>query len=100
MGPPVQLKDNVLEFINKWKDDKNVIKKPYEKNGRFYVEIKREYREIKDFLNYKIEKLSIGKNLIKIVNQNYYVIDLKELLTENLKIFWTKYLDKRNSWEW
>ena len=33
-GPPTKLKENIDDFIKKWKDDPRVIKEPYEINGR------------------------------------------------------------------
>jgi len=98
-GPPVELKSNAKEFLSKWSDNPKVVKKPYEKNGRLYVEIKRDYREIKDFLKDQIKHLSMGKHLDKIVNKKYKIVELDDMLKENLKTFWTEYLDQKMSWE-
>ena len=43
MGPPKKLKSHSDKFIEKWQDDSRVDKKPYEKDGRYYVELIREY---------------------------------------------------------
>ncbi len=99
MGPPIKLKKNVKEFMSKWKDNPRVIKPSYEKNGRYYVEIKREYREIGEFLEDQVEKLSLGKHLDISKEKKYKIIDLKTLLRENLRVFWTKYLDEKYPWE-
>jgi len=99
MGPPVKLKKNVEEFINKWEGNPKVVKKPYEDKGRMFVEIEREYVEIKDFLKDIVENLSMGKHLGKIVSGNYDIIGLEDLLSENLRDFWTTYLDEKMSWE-
>ena len=40
-GPPVKLKKNTNEFIQKWENNPRVTREPYEKNGRVYVELKR-----------------------------------------------------------
>jgi len=99
LGPPAKLKDNVDDFINKWKDDPRVIKKPYEKNDRFYVEIKRDYIEMKDFLIDQVKSLSMGKHLGQIVRKKYIILEQDDLLKDNLRAFWTEYLDKKMSWE-
>ena len=99
MGPPSKLKKNVDDFLNKWKDDPRVIKKPYDQNKRVYVEIKREHQDIKDFLNSEIKNLSMGKHLGDIVNKKYEVVKLDKLIDENSQVFWTEYLDGKNSWE-
>jgi len=98
-GPPTKLKENVEDFINKWKDDTRVIKEPYEKNGRYYVEIKRDYIEIKDFLVNQVRHLSMGKHLDQIARKKYFILEQDNLLKDNLRVFWTEYLDKKMSWE-
>ncbi len=99
MGPPVKLEKNVRDFILKWEGNPRMIKKPYEKNGRFYVEIKREFRNIKDFLRDQVKNLSMGKHLDEIVNERYDIVEIDDLLKENLQIFWTSYLDGQMTWD-
>jgi len=97
-GPPIKLKDNAEEFISRWKNNPRVTKKPYKKNGRYYVEIKREYTDIKVFLKEQIKNLSLGKHIDK-YKQKYEVVELENLLKNNLRGFWTTYLDKKKPWE-
>ncbi len=98
-GPPVVLKKNADEFIQKWFDNPKTIKKPFEKNKRLYVEIRREYINIQDLLEDRIKQLSLGKHIDLIIRKGFRVINHNELFIENLRLFWTKYLDKRMSWE-
>ena len=99
MGPPVKLKKNVQNFILKWEGNPRVTKKPYEKNGRFYVEIKREFRNIKDFLRDQVKNLSMGKHLDEVIKKTYYIVEIDNLIKENLQTFWTGYLDGKMPWE-
>ncbi len=99
MGPPIKLKKNAKEFENKWKKDKRLIKGPFEKNNRLYVEIIREYIDIKQFLKEQLKNFSLGKDLDRIVNKKFSILEIEKLYTENLKQFWTKYLDKKMPWE-
>ncbi len=99
MGPPVKLEKNVRDFILKWEGNPRVIKKPYEKNGRFYVEIKREFRNIKDFLRDQVKNLSMGKHLDEIIKERYDIVEIDDLLKENLQVFWTGYLDGKMPWD-
>jgi tRNA nucleotidyltransferase (CCA-adding enzyme) len=98
-GPPVKLKDNVKDFSRRWKDDPRVTKKPYEKNGVLYVEIEREYTQIKDFLKDQVKNLSLGKHLGKSKDKKYEIVEMDGLLKASLRVFWTKYLDKKMPWE-
>lgn len=98
-GPPTTLEKNANEFIQKWVDHPRTIKKPYEKNNRLYVEIKREYTDIRTLLEDQVRKLSLGKNIDIMIDKGITVIDKKDLLRENFRLFWTTYLDPRKSWE-
>ena len=100
IGPPVKLEKNSKDFLKKWKNDDRVVKGPYEKDGRYFVEIKREYRDIKDYLSSELKNLSMGKDIIeKIVKSNYEILDLEDLLIDDLRSFWTVYLYDKMSWE-
>ena len=99
VGPPVNLKENIDDFFKKWKDDPKVVKKPYEKNGRLFVEIKRDYTDIKDFLVDQIKHLSMGKHIDKIIKKRYTILGTEDLLKDDLTIFWTRYLDNKMPWE-
>lgn len=99
MGPPTKLKKNASDFLKKWKNNSRVTKEPYEKNGRLYVEIKRDYTDIKRFLKEQVKNMSIGKHLDKIVSKKYSVLGKEDLLTDNILEFWTEYLDGKMVWE-
>ncbi len=92
-------KKNVKKFIEKWEKNKKTIKKPYKKNKRIYVEIKRDYCNIKDFLINNFDNLSLGKHIDKIDRKKIKIVDHEKIITENLRIFWTKYLDGKMKWE-
>ncbi len=99
MGPPIEMKKNADEFINRWSKNNRTIKKPFEKKGRLYVEIKREYTKIEALLKEQVRNLSLGKHIDKFVKKNYTILKQDDLLIENLRVFWTEYLDKKMSWE-
>jgi tRNA nucleotidyltransferase (CCA-adding enzyme) len=98
-GPPARLEKNVKEFIQKWEDDPRVTKKPYEENDRLHVEIEREYTDIKNLLRDRIKNLSMGKHLDESIKVKYEIVELDNLLRDNLRVFWTAYLDKKMPWE-
>ncbi len=99
VGPPKKLKSHTEDFVNKWKNDPKVTKKPYEKNGRIYVELRRDFTNISDFLKDQVKNIRMGKHLDKIVCERYEILENKYLIIENLRIFWTEYLDNKMSWE-
>jgi tRNA nucleotidyltransferase (CCA-adding enzyme) len=98
-GPPVMLKKNTDEFIQKWLDNPRTRKKPFEKNKRLYVEIERDYISIQMLLGNQIKHLSLGKHIDLMIRKGFMIMDHNDLLTENLRLFWTMYLDKRMTWE-
>ena len=99
MGPPIKLKENADDFIKKWTNNPKTIKKPFEKDKRLYVEIEREYTDIKDLLKEQVKNLSLGKHIDVIVQKDFTILDLNDLLTDNLRTFWTEYLDNKMPWE-
>ncbi len=98
-GPPTKFKENIDDFIKKWKNDPRVTKKPFEKNGRYYVEIKRDYTEISDLLQNHMKNLSLGKHIDQIVKQKYTILKTQDLTNNELSAFWTEYLDNKMTWE-
>lgn len=100
MGPPVKKQKNSEDFLNKWENNSLVIKRPYQDNNRWYVEIKRQYTDAQVFLKDEFKNLSRGKHIDKNVDIRYKVLEQKQLFTESLRFFWTDYLDDKYSWEW
>ena len=99
MGPPTNLDIHQNKFLEKWSNNPQVIKNPYEKNGRWYVDLQREYTRIIPFLTNILPTLSLGKHLESIMKQQSHIIDSMELFKEELSAFWTEYLDGKESWE-
>lgn len=99
IGPPVQKEKNKKQFIEKWKNHPRIVKPPFEQKGRLYVELKREYREITEFLRDNLRSLSMGKHIDQVVNQNYEILEMNEMLKDKYRGFWTQYLDAKPSWE-
>jgi tRNA nucleotidyltransferase (CCA-adding enzyme) len=99
-GPPISLKKNMDEFLEKWKNNPRVRKKPYQKNNRMYVDIEREYTDIHDLLQKQVKELSLGKHIDFLVRKQYRILDQDNLLTKKFCLFWTTVLDSRMSWEW
>lgn len=99
IGPPVRLKKNADEFINKWLAHPRTTKKPFEKEKRLHVEIKREYIDISKLLCGQVKKLSLGKNIDAMIARKFTVLHKEDLLTEDLCLFWTTILDPRMNWE-
>ena len=98
-GPPATLKSNVEDFLKKWTDNPLTLKKPYEKDGRIYVERKRKYTDIKKLLTKEINELSLGKHVTQMMKKGYIILEQKDLLIPNLMLFWTLYLDGKRPWE-
>ncbi len=98
-GPPMKLAENVQEFKEKWGRDSRVQKGPYEKNGRIFVEIKREYTTFVDLLLANIASLSLGKQISNIMQNQDRILTQNELVTKQLRSFWTAYLDGKQPWE-
>ncbi len=60
-GPPAD-SDNALDFIEKWKD-RDILRGPYIRDDRLYVDLKGKPKSIEDVLPSQIGALNIGKSL-------------------------------------
>ena len=98
-GPPVRLKKNADEFMKKWLAHPRTAKKPFEKEKRLYVEIEREYTDITTLLQDQVRQLSLGKNIDVMILRKFKLLNKRDLLKEDLCLFWTSVLDQRMSWE-
>jgi tRNA nucleotidyltransferase (CCA-adding enzyme) len=98
-GPPISLKRNADEFIEKWTNNQRTKTKPFEKNNRLYVEIEREYTDIQSLLHDQIKKLSLGRHIDIMMKKGFTVLKQHDLLTNELRLFWTQTLDARMPWE-
>ncbi|MGC8497239.1 MAG: CCA tRNA nucleotidyltransferase [Thermoplasmata archaeon] len=61
-GPPLWSK-NIADFIEKWKDNENVLKGPFIENDRLYVDLRNDQYLLAKKLKYELGQSNIGKNL-------------------------------------
>jgi len=99
MGPPTYLDDHIIKFKEKWKNHPLVIQEPYTMDKRWYVDVKREVREIKAYLSTILPTLTLGKHLDTIKKTQTKILDEADLFIDDLIPFWTRYLDEKESWE-
>jgi tRNA nucleotidyltransferase (CCA-adding enzyme) len=99
IGPPVNLYKNSEEFLEKWTKNSKTIKQPYEKNNRWYVEIQREYVDIRDLLKNQLLCIGLGKHIDRIIKDGFILLDKTDLLDTKYCMLWTKYLDTTMSWD-
>ena len=92
-------KNNVDDFILKWENNPKAIKNPYKKNNRIYVELKRDFVNIEEYLKSNILNFSLGKHLDKIEIDRIKIVGMDKLIIDNLRYFWTEYLDGKMPWE-
>ena len=84
-GPPVD-NGNVLDFLEKWKSD-SVLRGPYVKGNRVYVEIPRKSTKIDDFLGNFLSGLGLGGSLEKMRNS-------LKIVSPNGKIEYNELIDR------
>lgn len=100
MGPPTSLKDHGKDFTDKWTQSPRTVTPPYQKNGRWFVDIKREYPHISDLIKSCFTTLSLGKDIMESARSGFTILEKPNLLTTDLQGFWTQVLDTEMPWEW
>lgn len=98
-GPPVKVEKNALDFKKKWENDERRVRGPWVEDGRLFVEIKRQYKDIYSLLENEVLAASLGKDLEDFIRKDLVVCQKQDLVLESLRRFWTLVLDDRFSWE-
>lgn len=98
-GPPIPLEEHITKFMEKWKNNPLVISGPYIKEKRWYVDVYREYTEIKTYISAILPSLRLGKHLDTMKKTHIEIRDEDDLFIDGLIPFWTKYFDEKESWE-
>ncbi len=97
-GPPEGHK-NVKDFLSKWDESDLVVKKPYIKNHRWYVDIKREFTTPEELLNAKIFDMNLGKQITEDIKKKLKTYRNNELLISGYEKELTLFLSRKNPWE-
>ncbi len=100
MGPPANLQDHAKEFKDKWDANPRTVTPPYLKDGRWYVEITRDYPTLRDLLTATVTSLSLGKDIADTMKTKFTIKEKPDLITPKLQGFWTQVLDTKMPWEW
>ena len=98
MGPPCDKNEHVSFFKERWRDSKYALSQPFKRDGRWWIEIKREFTDIQSMLRGKIKDVNIGKHLSPLVNK-IEILEHKQLINDRYAVFWTKYLDTKMPWD-
>ncbi len=95
-GPPLEEKEHVKIFIEKWKNSELVVGEPFEKRGRIYVKIKRRYKDAISLLKDFLYDINLGKNINEI-KKDIKICDYKDL--SKFVDFWSEYLCEKKPWQ-
>jgi len=98
MGPPCNKTEHVSFFKKRWQGSKDAHSKPFARDGRWWIEIKREFTDVRPMLREKIWDVNIGKYLTPLV-KDIEILEHKQLINDKYAVFWTKYLDQKMPWE-
>jgi len=96
MGPPLHEKRHVEAFIKKWKNNKMAVEKPFIKDGRLWVKVRRKYTDALHLIEDFLHQINLGKNLNEIKNE-MKICNGVELIKFNE--FWSEYFCDKYPWE-
>lgn len=98
-GPP-ESHPNSEKFLEKWQSAENVLYGPYKKDGRWYVDIQREYTSAVELLRDRFNSLNCGKQLNDAVQRgNYKIFSGPELAQEQFAAALTEFIQNKMPWQ-
>jgi tRNA nucleotidyltransferase (CCA-adding enzyme) len=87
-GPPVTSKLHAEKFKKKYAPSHQM----FIENGRYVVEVERQYTDVVSLLKNELQTCSLGKNVAESVNKGYDVVRNEEIeISENLGCFFSTY---------
>jgi tRNA nucleotidyltransferase (CCA-adding enzyme) len=97
-GPP---KDHANEhdFLSKWQNESIAVSKPYVKDNRWFVDIKREFTSPVELLKNKLTSLNLGKHVMTAVEENVMIYQDHDLVSNNFDDQLTHFLLRKHPWE-
>lgn len=98
-GPPEGHK-NENDFKSKWNISDIAVGKPYLKDKRWHVKIKREYTTPLELLKSKVFELSLGKHITAEINTEINFYQNTELLKEGFEKPLTIFITRKFPWEY
>jgi tRNA nucleotidyltransferase (CCA-adding enzyme) len=98
-GPPAGHR-NVEDFVAKWNTSNLAINKPYLKDDRWYVDIKREFRTPIELLRAKISTLNLGKKITIEIIKNIKIYKDQELVKPGFELALTDFIERKYPWEY
>lgn len=96
IGPPLHEKEHVRAFKEKWSKSRLAVGKPFEKDGRIFVKVRREFCNAKELLEKFLKEINLGKNLNEL-KEEMKICTEDEL--SRFVPFWSEYLCKKYPWE-
>jgi len=91
-GPPVTSKYHSEEFKNKYTAHKQEKKNLFIENGRYVVEVERNYTDVVSLLKNELKSCSLGKQVVESVDKGYEVLRNEEIqISEGLGYFFRDY---------
>ena len=99
VGPPKE-HENVKDFIEKWNNSPSAVSKPYQKDNRWLVDIKREFTTPLDLLKAKLIDLSIGKHITLAIKKNVEIYQDLNVLKKGYEKPLTHFLMRKYPWEY
>jgi tRNA nucleotidyltransferase (CCA-adding enzyme) len=98
-GPP-EGHPNVNDFLSKWRSSSTAVNKPYLKNNRWFVDIKREFTEPVKLLNARIYELNVGKHIAENIRSELQINQGPAVAISGFEVEVTKFLTRKYPWEY
>ncbi|UCE37387.1 MAG: CCA tRNA nucleotidyltransferase [Thermoplasmata archaeon] len=98
-GPPVW-HPNASDFLQKWTCSSKLVSGPYIKNGSWYVDIERDFKNARELIEAKLGTLSLGRHINGSVKKGYRILKGIKIVEERYAGWLTMFLNKKFRWEY
>jgi tRNA nucleotidyltransferase (CCA-adding enzyme) len=98
-GPPVW-HENSLDFHKKWAASPDLLKGPYIKDGHWYVDIKRDFTDVKTLIEKNLMDLNLGGYITDSLKNGNEILVGEEMLEERFATQLTMFFFKKFPWEY
>ncbi|MDH5788292.1 MAG: hypothetical protein OEZ40_08385, partial [Candidatus Bathyarchaeota archaeon] len=107
LGPPLEKERECENFVGKYVNNRNVVSGPYISNGRWVVEVRRKFTDVRDLLDERLKdggrNAGMAEGISKTLKKGYRILVNEEIVKPYARNgefaeFLTEFLSGKPKW--